>query len=469
MKNKVNKNGTHNLNSYPCEPYTLIVGVISGSVTQIKPLINDIRKLSELKYLKAIEVWLLSNGANTAELTDLLQLTFTGTDIVKFTITESDKSEGILPIGKARSTLQKLVGARMSEVTTSFGWILDDDMTIPVTAEKYLTWLPAFKHEGVDVLIGGFNGGSPNPVAHGIRVQLNDLLHNLYWLADLPAFSKLPDRSEENKKFRMLYPDYYYDLSRKHTDHLVKPYWVVPEYKGEKVGDAHARLIRDSYKVLTGEPYLRPLIMDLPSRPLEESKPSCNRGGNTFILTSKALTMTPNTILLTDGKENRRSDMIWAIINKYYYKLNVQSVSFPINHHRYIGTSTSYCFNKTVGEIRGACTLCFAMSSFFESNPNYNWELLNERIDRISELYFDYINQRLELYKENFIVINSMLDQLVPLLKTDDNSVALTLSSIREWVSLDNLEKIQKMLFSIDKIKDLDFFLNNIVEQITDF
>lgn len=414
-----------------------------------------------------IEVHVLANGDKCTDINSFLKRIFCEPDSPIFIVHESGQNS-ILPIGQARSKLQKLVGTRMKNQESSYAWILDDDMRIPGEASTYLTWLPAFKDRGIDVLVGNFNGGSPNPPAHGIRVQLNDVIHNLKWLNSLPDDGKLPNREHENKQFRLKYPDYYYDLSRKHREHLEMPYWIVPEYDGETVGDAKQRIIENLGKILTGEPFLRPLDVPVSKHPLEDSEPSCNRGGNTFILTAEALTETPNAIMLTNGEENRRSDMIWAIINKYYHNFIIHSISFPVHHHRYVNVSLGFSLSKTISEIRGSA-LYAAMLSFFRSHYKPSWEQLKNNGSKVSNFYFEYINNRLNLYEDNFKKINIQLDLIESKYMSDEINFKDVINILRDWTSTENLECIKKLVIEASSSIDIEGFLKSLDHQIESF
>lgn len=441
--------------------------MICGSTTQVEPLLNDINNLIKLPYLIDIEVHILANGEKCKDIIFLLKSIFNVSESLIFKVHESGKSS-ILPIGQARSKLQKLVGTRMKNKESSYVWILDDDMRIPDRANAYLTWLPAFKDKGVDVLVGNFNGSSPNPPAHGIRVQLNDVIHNLKWLNSFPDDSRLLNREHENKQFRLKYPDYYYDLSRKHREHLAMPYWIIPEYEGETVGDAKQRIIKNVGKILTGEPFLRPLDVLVSEKPLEDSEPSCNRGGNTFILTAEALTETPNAIMLTNGEENRRSDMIWAIINKYYHNFTIHSISFPVYHHRYVNVSPSFSLSKTISEIRGAA-LYAAMLSFFQSLQNPSWDQLKNNESYVSKLYFEHIKTRLELYEDNFKEIKIQLEIIESEYMPDDIDFNNVTNSLRDWASAENFEKIKISVIESSRSIDIAEFLKSLDYQIKSF
>lgn len=455
-------NSPKKLKAFECQPFTLLVGVICGSLAQIKPLLNDIDNLASLSFLNNIEVYVLANGERTENVDTLLKKVFSSSGSPAFRVLNEVKIGRIIPISHARSRLQKAVGIRMSELESVYAWILDDDMRIPQDAKEYLTWLPAFKLKGVDALIGTFNGSSPNPPAHGLRVQVNDLVQNLEWFRSLASSSELPDRSKENSYFRSTFPDYYYDLSRKHRQHLDKAYWVIPEFKGETVEQARNRVLSSLDKILTGEPFFRPLINSTSNSPLSDSQPSCNRGGNTFILNYRLLTLTPNATFVTNGEVNRRSDMIWAIINTYHHKFIVHFVSFPVYHHRFVNCSTDINLDKTISEVRGAAMYA-AMVNFFEDHPGVNWGDLISNFNEALINYSEYLESRINAYKDNFMVIETLLEILESENNEDINSFIF---KVRSWINDDNLCNF------INKIKEssntvcIKEFINQVSKQI---
>lgn len=131
---------------------------------------------------------------------------------------------------------------------------------------------------------------------------------------------------------RARYPDYYYDLSRMHTAHLEMPHWLEPAVPSETVREAYSRLLHGAVGLLSGAPLTRPIISATPLDPLSSAKDSVNRGGCTFILNHRALSETPNTILALHGREARRSDMVWAIVNGHYRRMVIKAVGFPVHH-----------------------------------------------------------------------------------------------------------------------------------------
>lgn len=433
--------------------YPLIVGIISGSAEQIAPLLNDLENLKTQDYIENIEVIVMHNGDNESELKDLVEsVKERGLSCLFISQQQQENDAELcsfgskfvrgkeqLPIGKARSVLQQYLGAYVLGNDNAIVWILDDDMRLDDKVKEYLPWLPKFREEGIDVLLGSYEGGSPNPPSNAIRIQLLDLLNNLEWLEALDDEDLLPDRSYENQKLRSKYPDYYYDLSRKHFGHLESIFWITPSVENETVAEARKRMLKSINKILTGEPLFRSLISDLPSDPISEAKDSANRGGTTFVLNHDVLRKTPNVIIEINGKESRRSDMLWAIINRFYYNYKIKFVNFPVYHNRNVNLKIKLDLDKTIGELRGA-SIYAALSEYLPEVQQGNFQFTNDEINILSQKVFQYLEQRLLSYKLNF----QRIDGLVLALKkyTHEDELSDFIQYIQEWFNQKKLDKL---------------------------
>jgi hypothetical protein len=441
----------NDIGAIDCEPFELLVGIICGSIKQISPLLTDLETLSSASFIQKLTVYLLANGCSSFELRQFLNADFEFTEKFSFLIIDSESND-LLPIGAARTRLQREIGRDMSD-TNRVAWILDDDMRIPEPAVRYLTWLPTFRDAGVDVLIGSFSGSSPNPPLHGIRGQLHDVLENLEWLSQLDDRLILPDRSIENMKFRRKYPDYYYDLSRKHTAHLHETMWIEPGTEVHTVADAKKFIIEEFPRLLSSEPYIRPLVSTLPENPLREAMQSCNRGGNTFIFNPNALTDTPNYVLMSDGKEARRSDMLWAIVNTYIKGMDIRAVSFPVHHHRTVGNSTTLNIEKTIAEVQGAGLYAGLLKCLESSQDGLSCENVYAEMK-------EYIHQRMSLYDINFSATRDLLMKLRSKHPELYRHQVAIFAELDNWVHSEMLRKISAGVQNVKSI-DVEYFLES--------
>jgi len=401
--------------------FQLVVGVISGNAAQLLYLLEDLFFLQSIPCIASLNVLILENGGDEQSLTRLTsQINAKGLSCFLITHSQQKKdasngSFGIsfnrnneqLCIGKARTLLQRYLYEYVKNDINSIVWILDDDMRLNEKTEKYLPTLPKFKEQGVDILIGTFEGASPNPSTSGMRVQLVDLLNNIKWLNSMNNDDTLADRSEENRTLRNDFPDYYYDLSRMHTAHLETVYWLTPNFKGETVFNARNNLLNNLDSLFVGSSLLRPLIIELPADPLNAAEDSVNRGGNTFILNPMALINAPNAIVSVLGKEARRSDMMWALINRYYYGMNIKKVNFTVIHNRCIFDTVELCIQKTVGEIQGS-SIHAALKDVLKPYHKASFIFDDDMVSTVCKAVNEYMNKRLSSFQLNFYRIQGL-------------------------------------------------------------
>ena len=431
------------------EPFSLIVGVISDSAEQLLPLLQDFSSIQNESFLSSVEVVVLENGGDGKLLAKIIKQANVNSRFISINQQINDSREQFfgrnftrtdqkLGIGKARTVLQRYLYHFSRTDSNAIVWILDDDMRLGDKAKLYLPWLPVFRKLQIDVVLGFFEGASPNPPLNGIRVQLVDFINNLMWLDGLPSDDVLPDRSGENRDIRSKYSDYYYDLSRSHTAHLETICWITPAFEGETVAEARKRLVQRVEYLLAGESITRPLIVDLPTNPIAESCESVNRGGNTFILNPNAL-LTPNAIIEVSGKEARRSDMIWAIINRYYYGFTIKSVNFPVLHQRIHSKKPQLNIEKVVGEIQGS-SIYAGLKEFFKGYASHSFDFNEKSENIICQKVHDCSVRRLEALKLSYFRARGIYKQIQAYDKTGE--LQELMHQLEQWFNEQVYEKI---------------------------
>ncbi len=438
-----------------CPPISLHVGVITSDPYVLRPLLLGLGLLQGSLGIRYLDVLVLDNGCPPVELEQVLRpVRDSGLRVA--VVSESQQKRdaadgtfgrglcnrppGQVSIALARTMLQKYLGTVLRADAGSFGWLLDDDMRVDARAEAYLSWLPAFRQQGVAALIGAYEGASPNPPLNGIRVHLVDFLHNMLWLRRLDGSRLLPDRSAENAVLRRRFPDYYYDLSRKHTGHLEMPHWLTPAVPGELVREAYSRLVAGALGILKGEPLSRPIVADVPANPLESAKDSVNRGGCTFILDHHTLTEAPNTILRFQGKEARRSDMMWAIVNRYYRRRPIKAVGFPVYHVGRVLGEPELDIAKVQGEIVGS-TLYAGLTDYLRKNPHHRLNFTESEGAEVSRLVERHLHRRLQDLERSFQRIMGVREALRSIARPGE--LEQFLDCLDEWFTYDTFRRIR--------------------------
>jgi hypothetical protein len=440
---------------------TVYVGIITSEPRTTRPLLEDLGSL-EVAGVRLVAV-VLDNASREAEMAELVarprptgfELIVVGTEQQSsdaargvFGKALRERLPGRVSIAAARTMLQRYLAAWMAADPDAFAWLLDDDMRVDGRALRYLPQLARFREAGVDVLIGALEGASPNPPLHGIQGQLFDLVHNLSWLKSLPDSAVLPDRSLENAAHRAKYPDYYYDLSRKHSGHLLTPFWVEPSFPAQTVAAARARLIETAAHIPWGAPLTRRLVGVVPSDPIDAAKDSVNRGGNTFVLNRRALSSTPNPSLRAGQQDMRRSDMFWAIVNRHYRRLTIKQVGFPVEHVVRRRDSEALDTAKVAAELVGA-SLYAALTGFLQDRPEHELQFSANEVAEIGRQAEHHRERRLAALANSFARIASLRAELHALAPGELDGLDTVLA---DWITPRVLEEIGRRARAVDGV-----------------
>ena len=398
-------------------PYKLIVGVICSDFNILRPLLTQLCDLQSKNFIKKLEVVLFENALSDEDKAAienvcaerLLSVVFITKQMQDEWLQDallnrfSRNRNGLFSIAQARTLLQKYIGETVLEWDDeTVAWILDEDMQINEKTMYGLRHLMQLKKQHIDIVIGKYENSSPNPPINGARVQLIDLWHNLYWLSTQNKNGVLPDFSNENLAMVQKYSDYYYDLSRKHYGHLEHPFWIEPAFEGETCGDAFNRICQQSVAIFAGVPLTRPLISTSHHSLVESVKDSVNRGGNTFVFNRKALCDVPNLSVNINGTDIRRSDMMWAIINKYYRKMVVKAADIPIWHAgKSFFNYSDLDIEKLREEVLGS-VLYATLTGFLNKNPKHELNFSEQDISEILDIFESNMAVRMNLLNQNF-------------------------------------------------------------------
>ena len=439
VSSAVRRGSPRPLTSAPLQPRPhLIVGMIAdtGQLENVGNLLADLRGLAEDPGLSGHDVLLLENGCGRTPNAALrclvererkhglrVQLVDRARhvrDAANELVIDSGASQGRkLPIAPARTVLQSYLYAFAKGRTGAVVWIVDDDMRLdPLVIEEdgqlqrrswalapVLRELCRLRAGGtIDIAIGICTGAPPVPFAATVRVQLVDLVASLWWLASQDPQAALPDRGRENAEQRSGRRDYYYDLSHDETDRLETPFWITPTFPGERVGEAFERVVNAAERILAGEQVFRPLAVAAGIDPLESIGDGLQRGGNTFVLDVETLRLAPNPSPIIDGRPSRRSDMVWALMQKQYFGKRVVTVPIALYHDRSRVPAGELDVERIVDDIRG-----YAMFSALKDIPEvftvtdgYRIALAEGKIDHFAGRVHKYLEERLAVFHLSF-------------------------------------------------------------------
>ena len=384
-------------------PVALIVGIIADVAGPggFMDLIADLLRLQDDTRLAGLDVVILENGERSGDARLLEEASLTlcsagaGCYLVPLDRQVADARAGLFgepferrsghaTIAVARTMLQTYTYVVAKPRTGAVVWILDGDCRLdnlvwdgerlvqcPVDVIGALGRLRAAK---IDIAIGTVTDAPPVPFASCIRTQLVDAYHNLEFMAAQDPDAPSPDRQEANMAMRARCEDYYYDLSRRDTDHLETPFWYVPREPGRSVREVFREMVSRLPRMLAGEQVFRPLILDGRRDPLSLMQPSIHRGGNTFVLDVEALRDFPNAAPCVAGTETRRSDMVWSLLNRYVAHRIVVKLPLAVRQDRRDQPAVRLDLEKLARDIQGYALYSALEDVLLEQHEGARWD-----------------------------------------------------------------------------------------------
>mgnify|MGYP001352772667 CR=1 FL=1 len=204
--------------------------------------------------------------------------------------------------------------------TTNFDnpvfWIIDDDITFSsiVNSTSHNGDVDVFNiinenKNKAEALIGGISNDPPVPLLSCIRSQLVDFFH-----------STISDGKLQCDYFSLREkPDYYYDLSDIHSNHL-----EVPIYHSS-ISD------NDLKQIFSGKSISRPALQN---EVKTINKTVTRRGANTLIFNRELLQYYPVINLEVSNKHARRGDLVWTLFNQVVSGRKILEHTFSLQHNR---------------------------------------------------------------------------------------------------------------------------------------
>ena len=438
-------------------PVHLIAGVIANpeQLEDVAGLLADLHKQVDDPDLSGLDVLILENGGGRASDAALRRLVerHRNNGLRVHLVDRAQhlehaeqglvadggaSTEGRLPIAPARTVLQTYLYALAKGRPGAVVWIVDDDMRLtPLVAQNdgRLQRQPQRlapllrelrrRHAGgeLDVAIGTCTGAPPVPFAATVRAQLVDLVASLQWLAVLDPQTALPDRSLDNAALRANRRDYYYDLSRKETDRLETPFALIPVSPGESAERAFERLACTVVRMFAGEQVFRPLVTPPCIDPLAPMDDGLQRGGNTFVFDVEALRLAPNPAPTIDGRPSRRSDMIWALLQRLHFGRRIATFPIALHHDRSSVPPGDLDVERTVDDVRGYAlySALADVPDVFTVSDDYHIALAPGRVQRFMGLVHKYVEERLAAFRLSFHRIRGLKDVLRRLVDEGDS------------------------------------------------
>lgn len=246
-----------------------------------------------------------------------------------------------IPLG--RTILHHHLFTETMEMENPVYWIIDDDIKYSATTFTELNDQSINIFEiinenigKVDTIIGAISCDPPVPTLCCIRTQLVDFLYSVQANSSINAdYLKIKSK-----------PDYYYDLSDLHSDHLETPIYHTDTSENDLI------------TILSGKALSRIAIQ---KELKAEEKIISKRGANTIVLNRDVLHYYPVVNIEVKNKFARRGDLTWALLNQVVSNKKFIEHSFSLDHNRPISKFEiskeleksaydiiGYAFNKSI-------------------------------------------------------------------------------------------------------------------------
>lgn len=442
------------------EPIDLIVGAITSPNARIVDgLLNDLTNDLSMSEDVRLRVLLLENGgkddAARASLSEIVSRY--RTHGLCITVIDRDRQAADIQAGAfgdhyrtlperasialARTILQHHLYIAAKDVPRAVVWILDDDSRLDCLTlredgalvrerQDIPGQIRRIQDTDAAVVIGEVTGEPPLPFSSAVRVQLVDLYHNLEALAQLAPDAPFPNRALENAGLRIKYRDFYYDLSRKETDHLETPFWYQPSTEGQTAAQVFTEMASKAPDILRGINVFRPLAHRPRSDPNLALVPSANRGPNTLVFDIDALREFPNAAPSIGTVDTRRSDMVWSLLNRFVSGRKVVSAPVPIRQDRSNAAEGNLDFDTLSQDIHGYAIYSTLHELFLRrahrrqlaGKPAYGPDLLafgSQDLDFAEKSFQKHVTERVSAFELGYLRIIGLLKALTKFIQPD--------------------------------------------------
>ena len=347
-------------------------------------------------------------------------------------------------IALSRTMLQHYLFEIAKPLPGAVVWVLDNDVVFEglssgpdsgshIEKVDYISAIKSLKQTGNGIALGEVVGAPPLPVLSCVRTQLVDLYHNLLQLASLNPDDSYPDRLEENRQQRLEAPDFYYDLSGAHTNHMESPFWYEPINGCASVRSALQEMVSRLPEILRGGQVFRPLVAATSHDPGFEGRPSLNRGPNTLVFDLQALRDFPNVVPTIEGSETRRSDMVWSLLNRFVAGRGVVQATLPMRQEREADIEATQHLDTLVNDIRGHALFSSLRDLLLRKSEErqsqglivHSPELLEfdeAETDEAVARYTEYLEERTHAFEMNFVRVKGLLSALGPFYDEGDTT-----------------------------------------------
>ena len=337
-------------------------------------------------------------------------------------------------------------------------WILDDDIRldylttdneiVPLKFSDVSNTIQSLKANGISIAIGKITGDAPIPAHCTLRTQLVDICADIQ--RRINTYS--PEDSSSFEKFVDAFPDYYYDYSTAHTNHLESPCTALLSKMSER------ELLSQIPKIGFGKNISRPVVVhDQHQGPYNISPSILPRGGNTLVLNPECLRDFPNISPRIDGINSRRGDTFWSIENSRIGAKRVGIFPHAVRQERTSETTRIYNFDVLVADFYGGAFIR-SMDGYYAGQiertgdfpRRIRLEIQKDDIQTICHDVEERVFKRIQLFSMNAYRTAGLLKELIGLISGSNYSkykeTEVVLKFLHETLLQYSAENIQEWI-----------------------
>lgn len=473
----------------------IIIGFTASNISSSRILLEDVLKLGS--YISKIVI--CDNSGDTTSLSKILESfhekeisirLVSNEEIVKAACQGEfgeyyKKIQRQNGIAFGRTVLHRYLYLESFHLDDSIIWILDDDLRLDNSRllenqHKFIEQLHCLRDQGVDIAVGRIVGDPPIPAASTIRTQLLDLDFNLRALCNPDFIINIEKIKQQKKNYISKYPDFYYDLSIRHSGHLETPWWFV----GKKDAICRLHLLEEMLEnvpnILKGVNVFRQIPTDSKIEQFSEDD-IITRGGNTFVFNLDCLKDFPNISPHITDVSFRRGDTLWVTLNRRNsYKRKVSMIDIPVIQDR--NSSTSILKHQSLlSDILGSSftrAIDKVLSNRNLDNAgvcNVSFNFTDSEISEIMTIFEKNLKNKLSILDFNSWRIRGLVDSIrtqicdtvvkndpeSKIIRKHIESIETTLKSIERFYSIHTLQNLHNIM-SHNTCKELESFLQNL-------
>lgn len=132
--------------------------------------------------------------------------------------------------------------------------------------------------------------------------------------------------------------------------------------------------------------------------------------------------------------------MVWAIVNRYYRRMDIKAVAFPIHHVGRVNMTPSLNIEKVQGELVGS-TLYAGLTELLRRQPEHTLDFTREEVEEVCVMARRHLARRLRALEQSFHRIAGLREALKQTVSAGE--LHELISHLDAWFTPEGFEQIR--------------------------